>query len=67
MAWNVHDYPEPPDYFIPTCPICGSDCEYIIRDKNGGVIGCDECIQIQDADEYWLEQEELALSEKGAV
>jgi hypothetical protein len=33
----------------PRCPVCGSECETIFRDKGGFLVGCDECITKVDA------------------
>ena len=51
MAWGVYDYPEPigqPDS-IPHCPICWRECERIYRDRNYEIVGCDECVTVDDA------------------
>ena len=33
----------------PHCPICGSECETLFKDKTGVVFACDECVEKQDA------------------
>ena len=35
-----------PEY--PKCPVCGKECEKIYK-HDAEIIGCDECIQVQDA------------------
>ena len=42
------------------CPECGNTCETIYRNRFGEVIGCDHCIEHQDACDWW-EEEQLAL------
>ena len=51
MSWGVYDYPEPriPDDAIPRCPVCGAECFKVYRDRNHEVIGCDECVEEEDA------------------
>ena len=52
MATNkigLRDYPDPPDYKVPCCPICGEQCEIIYKDKWGNICGCDDCIDALDA------------------
>lgn len=55
MGWLVHDYPSPPEYTVPVCPVCGEECDRIYRNKNREIIGCDNCIYEQDAWE-WAEE-----------
>lgn len=40
-----------PDDSIPICPICGSECEIIYRDRYTDIIGCNECVESLDASE----------------
>ena len=40
------------------CPICGKECETIYTDKFGDVVGCDECITLWEADEWYDEHKE---------
>ncbi len=35
------------------CPVCGEDCETIYTDINGDPVGCNECITLWEADEWW--------------
>lgn len=37
----------PPRY--PICPVCGEECETIYKARHGSVVGCDVCIETQDA------------------
>lgn len=41
--------PEPPDYEVPHCPVCGQECEVLYRNRYGEIIGCDDCIDALDA------------------
>lgn len=46
------------DEVYPICPICDEECETIYKDKNtGDVIGCDRCIESEDAVEWQSEQD----------
>lgn len=40
----------------PMCPICGSECETIYRDRMGSCVGCDECLTKHDA---WEDREAM--------
>lgn len=42
----------------PHCPVCGDECETIYWHKNGTVVGCDMCLEKQDAWDYQKEMEE---------
>lgn len=44
---------EPPEYFVPTCPVCGEECEMLYKDYLHTVLGCDVCLTVVDAPEYW--------------
>lgn len=33
----------------PICPVCGSECDLIFKDRFSDIIGCNECIKICDA------------------
>ena len=37
------------DTVYPHCPVCGSECETLYKNKYGEVFACDECVKIQDA------------------
>lgn len=39
--WNVPKEPR--------CPVCGSECETVYKDKMGDILGCDECLTAHDA------------------
>ena len=46
---GLRDYPEPPDYDVTHCPVCGCECEVLYRNRYGEIIGCDDCIDVVDA------------------
>ena len=46
---GLRDYPDPPDYTVPHCPVCGQECEVLYRNRYGEIIGCDDCIDALDA------------------
>ena len=47
---------EPPESKKHHCPICGAENpEKLIREAGGGVLGCDICLCIYDAWEYFEE------------
>lgn len=46
-----YGHPEPEPSW-PHCPICGNECETIFWSKFGEVVGCDECLEKQDAWDY---------------
>lgn len=33
----------------PICPVCGAECETVQRDKDMEIVGCDVCLDPQDA------------------
>ena len=37
------------DYAVPICPICFAECEYIYYDKDREILGCDNCVNRDDA------------------
>ena len=49
---------EPPEVPQPICPVCGRECEIIIKQPGGDVLGCNECLLVEDAWEYLEEQME---------
>lgn len=57
MGWGVHDYPEPPEYTVPECPICGEETDTLYADKDGVIFGCDNCVKTIDAWD-WKENNE---------
>lgn len=38
--------------FVPTCPVCGAECETIYTGFLRAVIGCDVCVDSVDAYDY---------------
>lgn len=49
MGWGVHDYPDPPDYTVPICPVCGEETDTLYADKDGEIFWCDNCVKTIDA------------------
>lgn len=33
----------------PICPVCGSECDTVYRNKAGDIVGCEECVGSKDA------------------
>ena len=49
---------DPPDYDnLPTCPICGEECETIYTDINSEVCGCENCVSEYDSCEYYEDED----------
>ena len=46
---------DPPEYHEPECPVCGEECEIIYK-QDGKVIGCDQCIDSEDAYDWYEEK-----------
>ena len=44
-------HPEEDD-FVPFCPICGKECDTVYTDKDGEVLGCDNCVSHHDAFDF---------------
>lgn len=57
MGWGVNDYPTPPEYQVPHCPVCGSECDTFFRDMEGNIVGCDECVDQLDAWDLMYQEE----------
>lgn len=56
------DPPSPMQY--PPCPVCGSDLyEFVYKDIDGEVCGCDMCVKSMDANEYADEMAEMMREE----
>ena len=57
---DLKDYRlEPPEFRQgPACPLCGSETYHDIYIGTEGVVGCDECVRILPAEEWWEELEE---------
>lgn len=49
MACMLTGYPRSSATPIPTCPICGEECDTLYRDNFGNIVGCDNCITSSDA------------------
>ena len=44
---------------VPVCPVCGEECETIYTDKKtGDVLGCDCCIDSEDAYD-WSDRQDI--------
>lgn len=48
-------YPDGVEPNWPRCPICCRECETIYWSKVGDVVGCDMCLEKQDAWDYQKE------------
>ena len=60
MRETIADYrPEAPawDDYIPVCPVCGAVCDTVYLDMNDEIVGCDRCINMEDAYEYLYDEE----------
>ena len=61
MRNDLPDYrlepPEAPD--PPACPICGSTMYSEIFLNGNDVLGCDYCVRVLDAAEWWEDLEAL--------
>ena len=60
MRETIPDYRlEPPawDDYIPVCPVCGAECDTVYLDMNDDIVGCDRCINMEDAYEYLYDEE----------
>jgi len=51
-------YPDGVEPRWPRCPICNNECETIYWSKAGEVVGCDMCLEEQDAYDYMKEFEQ---------
>ena len=40
---------------MPRCPVCGEECEEVYVDIDCHVVGCDCCMEVYDAAEYFEE------------
>lgn len=49
MGWGVIYPGPPPEDPLPTCPVCGQECETIYEDIYGDAAGCDICMKAVDA------------------
>ena len=44
------------DDYIPYCPVCGEECDTVYVDMYDDIVGCDQCMNIEDAYEYLYEE-----------
>lgn len=52
---------EPPERAPRHCPICGAEePETLIQEPGGGVLGCDQCLCLYDAGDWFDRQSEEA-------
>ena len=52
-------YPDEPNEAPRTfCPVCGWECWKLWTNRNGEVVGCDNCLDEWDADEWRAENGE---------
>lgn len=48
---------DPPQYSNPICPVYRDECEIIVEDSNGDVVGCDNCLKIWWDANDWQEKQ----------
>lgn len=48
-AMEQTGYPGGKEPRFPRCPVCGEECETVFRDRCGVFIGCDICVELEDA------------------
>ena len=56
---------EPDDPVELVCPVCGADCRQYYRNLDGEILGCEECVETVDAEDYIAEVREAHEIEKG--
>ena len=39
----------------PRCPACGEECDTFYLNRFGNVFACENCVQIEDAENLWDE------------
>lgn len=44
-------YPDCKEPVFPQCPICGAEADTVYKNKDLEIVGCDECLQSNDARE----------------
>ena len=42
--------------YIPYCPVCGEECDTVYVDMYDDIVGCDRCMNMEDAYEYLYEE-----------
>ena len=49
---------EPPvsDDYVPYCPVCREECDTVYVDMYDDIVGCDQCMNMEDAYEYLYEE-----------
>ena len=48
--------PSVSDDYIPYCPVCGEECDTVYVDLYDDIVGCDRCMNMEDAYEYLYEE-----------
>ncbi len=57
IPWS-EPYLDPPDLPpMPRCPVCGEECEEVYVDIDCHVVGCDCCMEVYNAIDYFEEDE----------
>ena len=56
---------EPDDPVELVCPVCGADCRQYYRNLDGEILGCEECVETVDAEDYIAEIREAHEIEYG--
>ena len=54
---DYHFEPPVPDEYIPYCPVCGEECDTVYVDLYDDIVGCDQCMNMEDAYEYLYDEE----------
>lgn len=55
---------DPPEWNVPLCPCCGSETYERIVTDGDKIIGCDDCLIIKPAEDWWEELAEQAEDAK---
>lgn len=42
-------YPDGKEPNFPHCPVCGNECDTVYRNIDGEVVGCDVCLEVNEA------------------
>ena len=56
---------EPDEAVELVCPVCGADCRKYYRNLNGEILGCEECVEEVNAEDYLAEIREAHEIEYG--